>query len=85
MPSLLKKWKGVHDGVKESTEAYNSICEVASIENQQEWLTIEAEAQERRWEDKTAMDVYDVQADKSNFIIFSEKHYTHQEYRTNCS
>ena len=31
------------------------------------------------------MDVYDVQADKGNFIIFSEKHYTHQEYRTNCS
>ena len=85
MPSLLKKWKGVHDDVKESTEAYNSICEVASIENQQEWLTIEAEAQKRRWEDKTAMDVYDVQADKSNFITFSKKHYTHQEYRTNFS
>lgn len=85
VPSLVKKWKAVHSGVKESKDAYDSICEVTSPENQEAWLEIEHEAQARRWEDKTAMDVYDVCADKGKPLFYSGEQFTYWQLRTNCS
>ena len=75
--SLVKKWKAVHSGVKESKDAYDSICEVTSPGNQEAWLEIESEAQTRRWEDKTTMDVYDVCADKGKPLFYSGEQFTY--------
>ena len=75
--SLVKKWKAVHSGVKESKDAYDSICEVTSLENQEAWLEIESETQARRWEDKTAMDVYDICADKGKSLFYSKKQFAY--------
>ncbi len=67
--SILKKWKNVHRSVQDSQEAYAELCEAATEEEIQLWLADEKTAQENRWDDKTAMDIYDVQEDKSLYHI----------------
>lgn len=67
--SILKKWKNVHRSVQDSQEAYTELCEAATEEEIQLWLDDEKTAQENRWNDKTAMDIYDVQEDKGLFSI----------------
>lgn len=68
VPSLTKKWKDVHRGVKDSADAYEAIESITEDEVLESWLALEADAQARRWEDKTAMDIYDVQADQGQTI-----------------
>lgn len=76
VPSLLKKWKAVHDGVQDSEEAYQDICSSISEENKNDWLALESTCQTKRWTDKKVMDVYDVQADKSKpSIIIHRTHF----------
>lgn len=74
MPSLLKKWKNVHIGVNESQEAYAAICNVVTPENVAQWQALEADAQARRWDEKEAMDIYDIQADKSKRFMHICRH-----------
>lgn len=65
VPSLVKKWKKVGRGIKDSQEGYTAICESISEENKVLWEEMDLDAQVHRWADPTAMDIYDVQADKS--------------------
>lgn len=57
--------------MKDSQDAYNDVCSSTSPENKAAWLEVEAKAQRDRWDDKTAMNVYDVQADKGNHYNIS--------------
>ena len=68
VPSLLRDWRDVHLGVADSEDAYNQICGTITDDQKAEWLEVEADAQARRWEDKTAMDVYDVKEDTGSNI-----------------
>lgn len=70
VPSLLRKWRNVHSGVIESQEAYEAICNVVTADNVTQWIAMEADAQARRWDEKEAMDIYDVQADKSEWWLY---------------
>lgn len=63
VPSLLRKWKAVKKGVQDSEEAYKAICSVISKEDKIEWRMQEEKAQEERWNDETAMDIYLVDDD----------------------
>ncbi len=65
--SILKKWKNVHRSVQDSEEAYAELCEAATEEEIQLWLADEKTAQENRWDDNTAMDIYDVQEDRCSY------------------
>ena len=65
IPSLVKKWKKVGRGLKDRQEGYTAICESISEENKVLWEEMDLDAQVHRWTDPTAMDIYDVQADKS--------------------
>ena len=55
-------------------EAYNDICAATSDDNKESWLEVEADAQAQRWDDKTVMDVYDVEENKGLWNVNSILH-----------
>lgn len=69
VPTLLKKWKSVHRSVKDSEDGYAELCDAATDEEIQTWVDQEKVAQETRWVDNKAMDIYDVQDDNRRNIL----------------
>jgi len=63
VPTLLRRWKALEDGLDVSAEAFEALCTRFKTKTRK-WLEEEREAQYRRYEDPTAMDIYDTTVGK---------------------
>ncbi|PCH34515.1 hypothetical protein WOLCODRAFT_155163 [Wolfiporia cocos MD-104 SS10] len=65
VPSLVWKWKKAVDGVISSTNELNDLETTASNTKLAEWRSAAENAQTRRHQEISAMDIYNVQFDKA--------------------
>lgn len=63
VPTLLKRWKALQDGLELSAKTFEAQCDHFQSRSNR-WLQEEREAQQRRHEDITAMDIYDTTVGK---------------------
>lgn len=71
VPSLARKWKKAVDGVISSTNELNDLETTASDTKLAEWRSAAENAQTRRHQEISAMDIYNVQFDKGERSITS--------------
>lgn len=64
MKAIFHKWQNAVEQAAESEEQFHSLCTSVGEEKVQKWSAEEADAQERRNEDPTAMDIFDVKEDE---------------------
>ena len=69
VPSLVSKWQKVHDGVKDSLDAYETICKSVTPANKEAWIAEEEKARRERINNVHAMDIYDVETTKGLLIV----------------
>jgi len=63
VPTLLKRWKALENGLELSAETFEALC--GRFESRtKKWLQEERQAQQRRHEDPTAMEIYDTTVGK---------------------
>lgn len=62
--SIFRKWENAVEQAAESEEDFVSLCASVGQQKCDLWTTEEADAQERRDEDPTAMDIFDVKEDE---------------------
>jgi post-segregation antitoxin (ccd killing protein) len=58
VPTLLRRWKALQDGLNVSAEAFEGLCKRFEAKTEA-WLEEDREAQSKRQTDPTAMDIYD--------------------------
>ncbi|KAK7686643.1 hypothetical protein QCA50_010243 [Cerrena zonata] len=63
--ALFRKWENAVDQASESEQDFQSLCASVGQEKSKKWATEEADAQARRNEDPTAMDIFDIKEEEA--------------------
>ncbi|KAK7681433.1 hypothetical protein QCA50_015525 [Cerrena zonata] len=63
--AIFQKWKNAVDQAAESDQDFQSLCASVGKEKFDKWSAEEADAQNRRNEDPTAMDIFDIKEEEA--------------------
>ncbi|KAK7678294.1 hypothetical protein QCA50_018642 [Cerrena zonata] len=83
--SIFRKWEGAVEQAVESEEDFISLCESVGKQKCDLWAAEEADAQEKRDQDPTAMDIFDVKEEEAPGKTVMANIWIYRELQPNTS